>query len=427
MMTKSIQKTLIVVLVSTLAVVCSAHAGMTKKTVEAEGRGSSFNLAIYDALDEAIGRINGRSLETKQQIETIKKSTTHNHNSDYFLSKDFQKSVNTATKGIVDSYDVISKKQRDDGLYSVTLSVTVVKYVSKNNNRKRIAVFPMRIGQGRFLIDGAPVNRDRIQRIMTQSLVSTLVQSRKFNVLDREYIAETVGEQSLALSSNVPVEEAARLGQELVADYIMVGTIEDLGYTEQKIKMQSSGRELTSRQGYVEFALRLVDVATRQIVYSDFVRLRVTGFDSIALSEGVDASIALIAANQVGRKIIDTIYPLVIVSVRGKSLTLGQGGSQIKEGDQFEIFKYGNRLTDPYTKEFLGREEIKVGSLEITRVNPKQSYAKLLESSLDIEKEFEPKKFICRVILDAPDKKKLQREERRKKRDVTRKKRDDSW
>ena len=176
-----------------------------------------------------------------------------------------------------------------------------------------------------------------------------------------------------------------------------------------------------SREGYVELSIRLIDVATRQIAFADFLRLSVTGFDGSSINEGVDASIAVSAADQIGRKILNTIYPLVVVSVNGENLTLGQGGSQIRVGDQLDLFMYGKKLTDPYTKESLGREETKIGSIEITRVNPKQSHARILESSADIGALFEPKKFICRVNLDAPDKKEVQREKRRKKRDKKRK------
>lgn len=405
----------------------TANAGLIKKTVGAQGIGSSLNQAIYDALDEAIGRINGKSIETKKQLESVEISQVDGDKEDYYSSEMYKSNIKSATKGVVDSYDILSKRKNSDGLFEVTLSVTVVKFKKHNSNRKRIAIFPIRIGQGRFQINGQPINKKRAKRLLTQNLVTTLVQSRKFTVLDREYMLETLGEQTLITSENVPVEEMARLGQELVADYIMVGTLEDLGYVEKQIKMQSSGRTLTSRYGYVEIGIRLIDTATREIAYADFQRLRVTGFNGTSLKSNVDAGIVQAAANQIGRRILDTIYPLVVLSINGDNLTLGQGGSQIRVGDHLDVFMYGKRLTDPYTKEFIGREEIKVGELEIKRVNPKQSHAQMLTSTMDLSKEFEPKKFICRANFDGPKKEQVQREERRKKRAEKRKKKDDDW
>jgi len=431
MIKNTIKSTLIVLL---FVVVCVglSHASLKKKTVIAEGIGVSLNQAIYDALDEAVGRVNGKSIESHKQLESIEISNIDGDNENYFASEVYQAKVKSATKGVVDSYEILSKNKEGDGLYKVNLSVNVLKFVAQNNNRKRIAVFPMRIGQGRFTIKGKTIDKERVVRLATQNLVTTLVQSRRFTVLDREYMTETVGEQRIAMSPNAPVEEMARLGQEMVADYIMVGTIESLGYEEQKIKMQGSGRELIQKIGNVEIGIRLVDVATRQVAYSDFLKLRVSEeaierFGGSFRSEGIDASISMVAADNIGRKILETIYPLVVVSVNGEILTIGQGGSQIKEGDRLEIFMYGKRLTDPYTNEFLGREEVKVGTIQITRVNSKQSHARIIKSIVDISQEFEPKKFICRAQTDAPDKKQFQREERRKDRNERRKKKDDDW
>ena len=406
--------------------------GLQKKTVESQGMGSSLNHAIYDALDEAIGRVNGKSIESRKQLDSVEVSEVNNDKEDYYAAEAVQQKIKTATKGVVDGYEILSSSQREDGLWQVTISVTVVKFIQKDSNRKRIAVFPLQLGSGAFLVNGSPVNKDRVGRVATQNLASTLVQSRKFTVLDREYIKETVGEQGLALSANSPVSEMARLGQEMVADFILVGTLENIGFAEKKVKMQSSGRELTSRQGSVELSVRLIDVSTREIVFSDFLKMNVSEsdlkrFGASLTDEGPEAGIAIVAADRVGRKILETIYPFVVVSVSGETITIGQGGSQLKVGDRLEVFMYGERLTDPYTKEFLGREEIRAGLAIVTRVNSKQANAKLVESSMNVAEAFAPKKFICRAELQAPDAAEVKREERRKERDKRRKEKDNDW
>ena len=410
-----------------------AKAGMKKKTVESAGSGATLNLAIYDALDEAIGRVNGKALETRKQLDSVEISMADSQKEDYFSSESFQSSIKSASKGVIDRYDILSKGvNKELGLWEVTLSVTVVKFVVTNSNRKRIAVMSVTPGGGRFSIAGKPVSKERVTRILTQNIVSTLVQTRRFIVLDREYMTETFGERNMALSPNSPVEEMARLGQELVADYIMVGVLEDVGFSEKVHRMKSSGREVTSRQGNVELSVRLIDVATRQVVFSDFLKMNVVEkdlkrFDSSLSDEGPEAAMAIVAADRAGRCILDVIYPIMIVSVSGDMVTLGQGGSQLKRNDRLEIFRLGKRLTDPYTKEFIGREEVNVGLLEVKRVNPKQSHARIIESSDGIFINFEPKKFICRAVQHAVDQEKIERKARRKARDEQRKKRDSDW
>ena len=426
------KRTVAIAIVLTFAMITGAYAGLVKRTVEAQGTGPNLNQAIYDALDEAIGRINGKSIETRRQLDQIEVSQSDAEKENYYATEAYQQTIKTATKGVVDSYQILSTTKADNGLWTVKLSVTAVKFQTRDSNRKRIAVLPMRVGQGQFLAKGQPVDSDRITRIMTQNLVSTLVQSRRFTVLDREYIKETLGEQGLALSPNTPVAEIARLGQEMVADYIMVGTVETLRHTEQQVRMQSSGRQVMKRQGNIELSIRLIDVATRQIVFADFLKMRITDddlqrFSTGLVDEGPDAAIAIAAADQMGRKIMETIYPLLIVAVQADKVTIGQGGSQIKVGDKLEVFLYGDRLVDPYTKEFLGREEIGAGVIEVTRVNPKQTHARIIESTIDIGATFEPRKYICRAVVEPEPPRKAAREERRKQRAARTEERDKSW
>ena len=42
----------------------------------------------------------------------------------------------------------------------------------------------------------------------------------------------------------------------------------------------------------------------------------------------------------------------------------------MKEGDIFNVFAQGEELKDPDTGEVLGKEEVKVGKVKITQVNP---------------------------------------------------------
>ena len=118
---------------------------------------------------------------------------------------------------------------------------------------------------------------------------------------------------------------------------------------------------------------------------------------------------------------------MMIISARGNIVTLNQGGDLLKEGDIYEVFQFGERIIDPYTKESLGREEIFCGTIQVTRVNPKSSYAKITSSEIEIESVFKPKMFVCRASKNqnsAADKqlqKLIQKQEERKKQ------RDDDW
>jgi curli biogenesis system outer membrane secretion channel CsgG len=378
-------------------------AKIQHKVVRATGTGPTINDAINNALSEAIGRVNGKSIETTTQLNRVAVSVANKNDLQYFSSDAYKKSINTATKGVVSSYDVVSKRKDSNDKWEIELSVKVAKFVgATGSNRKRIAVMPLWVSKKSFLIENNLIDNRDMGRIFGQNLVSYLVQSRRFTVLDREFIKETLGERKLIVDGNTPVEEMARLGQDLVADYILAGVLEDVNFTTTQVKMQTSNRHITTRSGRFEFSYRIIDVDTRQIVFSDFARFKfkdsdIRRVDSSIGNKNVESILCILAAEKVSRKILEAIYPIAIVSVSGNNVILNQGGSGVKAGDRFDVFELGNRIVDPYTKEYIGKEEIFSGTIEITRVNPKQSYARIIKAERDIGRNFQPKKFICRA------------------------------
>lgn len=373
--------------------------------VDATGSGTTVNNAINDALGEAIGRINGKSIETESQLKNVEVTSVENNNVDYFASEAFQQAVKSATKGAVSSYEVISQNEQG-GLWEVTVRAKVTKYKrSSSSNRKRIAVMPLWSSSKEFSIDGQPTNADQVLSILGQNLVSQLVQSRKFTVLDREFIEETVGEKAMITNGDVSVDEMAKMGQELVADYILVGILENLSFQTSEMKMRTSDRTIKTRSGLVEMSYRIIDVPTRQIKYADHARINITeadlrNLDNSLVTNNIDSAMTIIAADAISKKVLNAIYPMLVVSVRGESVTLNQGGEMLKVGDQFEVFEYGEKMIDPYTKESLGREEIYCATIELSRVNPKSSYAKIIESEVDLSEVFRPKGLVCRPLAN---------------------------
>jgi hypothetical protein len=244
---------------------------------------------------------------------------------------------------------------------------------------------------------------------MSQGITTNLVQSRRFTVLDREYVKEQLAEKANIVLGDVKTEEFTRLGQELSADMILVGTIEDFGVQTKTSRMQISNQTIITQQAYVNFGYRIIDIASKQVKFADVMELNLDPRQLKAASGqgtqgALESAICRLASEKISIKILEAIYPVLIVSARGDYLTLGQGGNNIQEGDKLEIFYYGDPIIDPYTKESLGREEISIGFIEITRVNSKTSSARYVHGDYDIGGNFAPKKFFCRSIISSPKK-----------------------
>lgn len=410
-----------------------ATAGLAYKDVRTMGRGSTLAEAINSAIGEAVGRVNGKSIETTMELQKVAMSVATRDDEKYFTGDVYKKRITTATKGVVSSYDVIKQERKGDAAWEVTLMVKVATYTrGKASKRKRIAVMPLRVAEKEFIVDNQPIDKMSISSQLENNIVTYLVQSRKFTVLDRDYMREITNEKRNITDGKTPVEEMARLGQELVADYILVGNLEDLGFGTAKVKMKTSSAEFEKVNGVAEFSYRIIDVATRQVAFADHVSLRTSASDlkdirTTGLEKKPAVLLAKIIAKRVGQKVLDGIYPILLIKANESGVFLGQGGSALKIGDEFEVFRYGERMLDPYTKEFIGREETHVATIEILRVRPKFAQAKVISSEIDIIKEFEPNKFVCRAHEATEKKRHRTITERKLRLREIKKKRDEAW
>ena len=96
--------------------------------VEVEGVADSLQSAIDRALTEAMGRVNGRSIESEVLSKTSETLSVKNQTEEYLSSTEYQDEIKSKTKGVVESYNLISSEQLEKNVYKVVLSVSVIKF-----------------------------------------------------------------------------------------------------------------------------------------------------------------------------------------------------------------------------------------------------------------------------------------------------------
>ena len=371
--------------------------------VQVEGIAPSERNAIDIALTEAMGRVNGKSVESEVLLNSSQKSTSDNSGTEYSSSREYQDTIKSRTKGVVDSYRLLSST-KEGSSYRVKLEVSVVKFkLSKSANRKRMAVLPLQVRDNCCRVGDVSINGVALGPELTAAVSAYLVQTRKFTVLDRAYESQTSTERDRLAGPNVPITELAKLGQSLVADYVLVGTINNIFLREQERKMSTVDRIIKSIQGNVAINYRIVDVPTGQVKFAETYNKRISG-EIKSLDDPVQASLEAVqlTANKIGLKILEAIYPFVIESIDGDQITIGTGGDVIEVGQQYRLIQYGDKVRDSYTKESLGRKETIIGMVEITEVTPKMSYGKIIKSSVqDLANKFKPKSFIIRSMPES--------------------------
>jgi len=179
----------------------------------------------------------------------------------------------------------------------------------------------------------------------------------------------------------------------------VVGQLESLTATRTSNYIEMQKREIFTDSAAATITFRVIDVGSDQVKYA--------GTDVFVLADGevpksggataVGTRILEIAAEQITDAMINAIYPLLLVAIDGEVVTLNQGGDTIKVGSIYELYRYGDKIVDPYTRESLGRSETLVGEVKIERVNPKTSLAKITTLHSEAPIEFSQKAFVLRL------------------------------
>ena len=295
----------------------------------------------------------------------------------------------TEIAGLIKTYEVIDEKKLDDGTYQVTLKVWVYNRVADKTSRTRFAVMPLKPEERSYSFIKLDVPGDQLADKLAQKITTALTQTNKFAVVDRQHIQEYLHEQKV-LFRDAPIEEQARIGQVLGADYMLVGTI-----TEAGLRIKHTNNDaiagVTFKEYRADFAFdyRVIVASSRQVKFSDSVRLRLETNDvkqlvtkweptDLDYKELVDNLIAKAAA-EVVNKLSDRLYPPRIASIEADGkVIIDQGGDRIVTGTLLDVFKADKQITDADTNEIIGSTEVLVATIRIDKVSPAFAYCSLV-------------------------------------------------
>jgi hypothetical protein len=356
--------------------------------VNAEGMGLTLGDAILDGLQSAVSMVNGVEVASQTRFEMATVSTETNQAESYTAASAFSKEITTATKGVVDGYDVLSSERVSSlgNNYVVQLSVRISKLKqSKQLNRLRMAV------SGLYVDDNVSDRRaaDSTALAIQNRVIDYLTQTRRFAMIDRNNIADTQTELNYIATSGMATRELARLGNKVGTDYLVVMILRELNTEIFKKKMKTNNRIKETKQVVGEVSVRILDVATSQIKFSDTILIQ---------SDRDYRALAKDGGRVIGQTIQNAIYPARIVAIDGDAVTIGQGGKTFVRNEIYELVQLGERMIDPYTKESLGFQEIPVGKIKIERVQSKQSTGRIIEIALDDATQLTGYKYIVRPL-----------------------------
>ncbi len=362
-----------------------------------EARGNTLEDAQMSGLKQALSQVTGVTIDaediSKMKSEMVTNETDGKINQSSKFSDSLSSNLKTKIKGSINSYMVTSKKQDEDGSYILSMVVHVEKYniPGKDSDRLRLVIAGVKANNEKCF--GNNYSGSKISGLLTQNLVTGYTSSRKFSVLDRDNKDVYDLEKALIMDEDTRNSEMAKLGNVLATDFIVTGKVNALNITSSKQYNDLSGDVYYSKKASADIEYRLITFATRQIKSSGVVKVSLTNKEISNLScDQIVNQLSSKAASIIVQQNIDNIYPILVLSVKGKNIYLNFGGEGIKKGDIYAIYNKGEKLIDPYTGESLGAEETQIGYVKITDVKPKYSVAQMVEGDIGTVEQG----FVCR-------------------------------
>jgi len=285
------------------------------------------------------------------------------------------------------------------------------------SERKRVAVLPFD--------DGAIRESSYFGRVfdvgsgVADMLTTALVNSHKFRVVERDKVDAVLAEQDLGKSGRVDPATAARIGNILGVDYLVLGRVTEFGIDTKGGSVGSWGGDLrdlslSRSRAQVKLDGRLVDTTTAEILFAftgagrdsrtnigvrieDIGRLR---FGSVEFARTILGSATRNAVDSSAKQLAAAAQQIIyrppdpsqvngyVVYVDGPTIMTNLGARYgVAVGDRFEIVRRVREIRDPETDELLTVIAQPVGVLHVESVEQKVSVGRLVERAGELTAE----------------------------------------
>lgn len=234
---------------------------------------------------------------------------------------------------------------------------------------------------------------------MSDMLTTTLVQSGKFRVIEREQLQHVLKEQDFGQSGRVTEQTAPQLGKLLGVSAVVYGSVSAFGYMASDTGGSIPGKiggAFSKTTARVSIDVRMIDTNTGEIILADTadkeksqMGLKLSTQDFSFGHEGkFDETLVGKATRQAIEELVDKITESLqdvpwtgrIVKASGPKVYLNAGSETgVTAGMEFSVYSMGEELIDPVTGLSLGAEEDYVGRIKADEVKEKYAICAIVD------------------------------------------------
>jgi curli biogenesis system outer membrane secretion channel CsgG len=352
----------------------------------AYGLGRSAGEAMSEAMKMALLQVNGAVVQSTSVSAKFGLDVSLNQNAASLRASSFADVVKQRSGGVIQNLRVVSLEEPTDKTpdrYKATIEADIAKFSPSAEMQKiKVVVGPLKFDQSNFPMGDKAVSAVDLAATLRQRIGEALVQTGRFAVLDRDVSPEISRELEAIRSGEAPSAELAKLSQAASADLVWSGHVANFAYNRHARQLRTSDRELVSYSGGWVASQKLVNVATRQVMFSDTVKGTAPSIEPTTLGAGVDSARIMgdmvdDMVKQVVSSILQRTFPLTVVARDGTNVVISQGGHAVREGARYTVVLIGAEMKDPQTGQSLGRADSPCCELVVDRVTPNLSYGHL--------------------------------------------------
>ena len=221
-------------------------------------------------------------------------------------------------------------------------------------------------------------------------MVVELVKNKNYDVEERGKLRSILSEQQLAATGAVSQQNAARLGELIGLNYLVVGAISSaevtqvnkILFTETQIKVVVSMRLIDATTGTIVLADTAEGVVSRKSMVDENGRT-IFGHNIVndigSYSEAAHKAVCVLVNK------INTVNPLegYILKVSGRRAYIDLGIEEgVQPGQTFEIFREGSPIIHPVTGQIMGMERQTLSMMKIVSIEGNMAIGEANEGSV---------------------------------------------
>jgi curli biogenesis system outer membrane secretion channel CsgG len=231
-------------------------------------------------------------------------------------------------------------------------------------------------------------NKKGVGEGMSDMLITELVKSGNYRVVERTELDEILKEQNLSQSGVVSAESAAEIGKVLGVELAVMGAVTEFGYKKSDTggRVKNFGLGVSSQSATVAIDCRMVNTSSGEIMSAENIRKEKSSkglkvdtqkidfhsekdFDESlvgkAARDAVEGVIELIEKNA-----INIPWQAKVVTEKNGQVFINVGStSGIRPGDNFFVYRKGEELVDPDTGLSLGSIDSKIGEIKVSNAD----------------------------------------------------------